>query len=271
MSGQANGGLVVGFERCERELLARAPDAARTAYGRWTRRPGYGRVVAFVHAFEHRHLFRVTAEDLERVKRESEHALGDVRSEEQMPDVENFTCPFALQHLFHFWIETHGRLPLWQEWWAWMWRDACRGFVQPVALSVGWAEAGAARREAIRRAVRWRLGKFYYSAFREVEALTRLRVEHGLPLRYHLLADVLLRVDYWLGDAAVCVYFPNPRYRDGRRGRKPPASRFVGGEGSPFGVLHLGIERQGFGRFWTADAESLRSAAEQIRALAGRV
>lgn len=255
---------MVSFERCREEVLDRAGAPAHAAYEAWKRRDGYEKVVAFVHGFAHRHLFRVTVGDLDHVKRESEHALGDVQTEEQLAVIEDLTTPFALQHIFHHWVEAHGRVPLWQEWSAWMWGDACRGFVQPATEAAGWHEADADGRERIRRAIRWRLGKFYYSAFREVEALTRLREEHGLALRYHLLADVLLRIDFWLGDAAVCVYFPNPKYRSGRAGRKPPASRFVGGAASPFTVLHLGIERQGHGRFWTADPRSLEATARTI-------
>ncbi|MBM85285.1 MAG: hypothetical protein CMM47_04610 [Rhodospirillaceae bacterium] len=51
--------------------------------------------------------------------------------------------------------------------------------------------------DRIEDAVRWRLGKFYYSAVREVDLLISINAA-GIPLKYHLVADVLLRVDYWV-------------------------------------------------------------------------
>lgn len=257
--------MTVCFDDCKRELLERGGAPARRAYDRWRRREGYEKVVAFVHETEHRHLFAVTPEHLDEVKRRSEHALGDVQSTEQLPRVEDFTCPFALQHLFHDYLERHERVPTWQEWNEWMWGPACRGFVLPLLDSLGWADASSPERGAFERATRWRLGKFYYSAVREVELLTRLRVEHGVPLKYHVLADVLLRADFWLGDVVVCTYFPNPTYRDRKAGRKPPAQRYLGQAEPPLSILHVPVERQGFGTFWSISDASLLRLADAVR------
>lgn len=94
--------------------------------------------------------------------------------------------------------------------------------------------------------------------------LTRMREEHGIPLRYHVLANVLLRADFWIGDVILCTYFPNPKYRSGDTGRKPPAERFLGDADPPLEILDVEVERQGFGNFWTLSAESLRDAAREI-------
>lgn len=110
------------------------------------------------------------------------------------------------------------------------------------------------------------MGKFYYSAVRELDVQVRLREEHGLPLRYHLLADLLLRTDYWLGDALVCVSFANPKYREQEAGCRPPAAVFLGLAAPPFTIHHIGIERQGFGNFWIASDESLVALARRLGA-----
>lgn len=239
-------------------------------YRRWRRKPGFGEVVEFVESFEHRYLFEITLNEIEAVKQRSEHALDDVRKEEQLPEVEDFTCPFAFQHLFHRYVEEERALPAWQEFAAWMNGPAARFYAKPLLDRTGWHTADSKRRRQLKRAYRWRLGKAYYSAFREVELLTRLRDEHGLPVRYHLLADVLLRVDFWLDDALVCAYFPNPKYRSGDGGRKPPAARFFTAAEPPFEILDVEVSRQGYGNFWAVDGKSVRQAAQALgRARAG--
>ena len=252
----------VSFADCRRELLDRAGPAGRAAYDHWRRTRGE-EVVGFVEGFTHEHLFRVTAEEVRATLHASEHALGDVRSREQLAVVEDFTCPYALEHVFHRFVEERRRLPTWQCFRRWVREEVPEMWFGPLrAALAGWS--GGQSREQLGRAARWRLGKFYYSAMREVELLARLRAT-GLPLRYHLLADCLLRVDFWSGDTLVCTYFPNPRYRDGDTGRKPQASRFFP-PGGPFRVLHAGIERQGFGEVWLASGRAARALARELGA-----
>lgn len=257
---------MTSFEDCRRELLVRGGPAAQSAYRAWLARPGYEAVHEFVHSFTHTYLASVTPKELADVRSRSAHALGDVRTEEQLQEVEDWTTPFAFQHLFHRFLETERHAPTWQEFSAWLNGDAAAFFVQPLLSHVGWDEAGKERRVKLRRAFRWRLGKFYYSAMRELELFARLRHEYGLPLRYHLLADVLLRVDFWLNGDVVCVYFANPKYRDRDQGRKPPAERFLSTADPLFNIHHVAIERQGYGNFWVPDDASIRKLAKTLGA-----
>lgn len=96
----------------------------------------------------------------------------------------------------------------------------------------------------VKRAIRWRLGKFYLSAIRELDLLTRLR-ELGVPLRYQLPEDVLLRLDFWTET----------------RDRQVPAERFF----PAIEVSHLKIERQRYGRPSLATDEAVRLLAEQLQ------
>lgn len=219
---------MTSFEDCRRELLARGGAPAQRAYDVWLRRRGYGAVHTLVHGFRHAYLEGITPAQLLDTRARSAHALGDVRTEEQLPEVENWTTPFAFEHLFHRYLEDQRRVPTWQEFSGWLNGEAAAFFVGPLLRGTGWHGADPARKRALKRAYRWRLGKFYYSALRELELYARLRHEYGLPLRYHLLADVLLRTDFWLGDNVVCLYFANPTYRDREAGRKPPAQQFLG-------------------------------------------
>ena len=255
----------VGFGDCKRELLDRAKGRALEEYRRWRRQPGYGEVVDFVETFEHKYLFETTMSEISAVKRRSEHALGDVEKEEQLPEVENFTCPFAFQHLFPFYIEEKRSLPTWQEFSTWLQGPVTELYTDHLLNRTGWHEADKKRRLRLKRAYRWRLGIAYYSALREVELLTRWRDEYSLPVRYHLLADVLLRVDFWLGDALVCTYFPNKKYRSGTRGRKLQAARLFSAAEPPFKILDIEVPRQGRGNLWSLNKEAVQRSAQYLR------
>jgi len=155
-------------------------------------------------------------------------------------------------------------VPSWEEFDAYMHHEARSKWLEPLLQALpSFPEvrdliAKLGREEAwkhVQRAIRWRLGKFYLSAIRELDLFTRLR-EMGFPLNYHLLADVLLRVDFWTGKTLVCVFFENTKYR----GRKPPAERFF----QAFDIVHMKIARQGFGRFWIAADVAVKELAEQV-------
>ncbi|MDB5045718.1 MAG: hypothetical protein JWQ08_1768 [Deinococcus sp.] len=254
------------FETCRLELLERGGLPAQTAYRRWLQRPGYGAVHRLVQHFEHRYLAEISCDLLNDVRARSEHALGTVAASEQLPEVEDWTTPFAFQHLFHWYLEQERQVPTWQEFRAWLNGPSAEFFIGPLLLHVHWAESSPDRKVRLRRAFQWRLGKFYYSAMRELELLVQLRAQYGLPVRYHLLADVLLRTDFWLGDDVICVYFANPRYRDQHGGRKPPAAQFLGQADPPFRIHHIAIERQGFGNFWVASPASVAALARILGA-----
>jgi hypothetical protein len=267
--GQDTENAAVGFDDCRRELLDRAGGQALREYRSWRERPGYGEVVEFVENFTHRYLFEITPDQAMSVVRRStgprDHALGDVASKEQMKEVENATVPFAFQHLFHRYIEEKRALPSWREFGAWLKGPAAQFWLKPLMKKTGWRKADEGRRERLGRAYRWRAGKAYYSAFREVELLARLRTIYGLPIRYHVLADVLLGVDFWLGDILVCIYFPNEKYRSGGAGRKVhPSVRFAAAD-PPFDVMDIRVERQGYGKFWLVSDDSVERIALALR------
>lgn len=253
----------VSFEDCFSELVERGGPAARNAYDAWRRRPGYEHVVEFVERFRHEKLFEITTQDVIETIRETEHALGDVPKEAQIREIEDFTCPFALQHIFHRFIEGTGDIPTWQRFWRWMERQARPHWldkIEPLRENL----LSQYDQKRIDDAIRWRLGKFYYSAIREVDLLITLR-EKGVDLKYHILADVLLRVDFWTGSTLVCTYFPNKRYREGQGGRKPPAEQFFAGSRAPFNVVDFEIDRQGFGRTWLVSDAAKDRLAQLLR------
>ncbi len=256
--------MQVGFGDCKRELLNRAGGRALERYHEWRARPGYGEVVDFVENFTHRYLYELDPARIRSVAQRSEHALGDVQAKEAMDEVENCTTPFAFQHMFHRYIEQKRALPTWQEFGAWLKGPAARLWLGPLMERTGWCRADGRRREQLGRAYRWRAGKAYYSSFREVDLLARLRTEYGVPVHYHILADVLLGTDFWLGDNLVCVYFPNEKYRSGGAGRKPHPSKYFATADPPFGITDIEVQRQGFGKFWLVSPKSVEHVARTL-------
>ena len=254
--------MIVSFADCYESLVVHGGPLCRSTYREWETRPGYGQVVEFVKQFNHLHLFGVTPEHIDRVIATTEHALGDVAASEQIPEIEDFTCPFAFEHLFHRYIERTKRVPTWQQFWRWMDRQARPHFLDRLAPLRRQLRQGYTH-QRIDNAIRWRLGKFYYSALREVDVLAALHAR-GVPLKYHVLADVLLRVDYWIGQTLVCIYFPNQAYRSGDSGRKPKAAQLFSGSHPSFKVVDFQVRRQGFGRFWRVSDDSKNELADLL-------
>jgi hypothetical protein len=249
------------------ELFDGTKSSAYYRYLNWRNRPGHKEVVKFVEGFRHEHLFRVTVSDIESMKSRSEHALGAVAREESLDEVEDFYAVFALEHIFHKFIEARNTIPTFQEFRNWMMTDAFDLWLGPFQRKYGIQFDPPNPGHPLARALRWRLGKFYYSAVREVEVLVKLRERHGVPLKYHLLADVLLRVDFWSGRTLLCIYFPNSKYRDKDAGRKPPASTVFGDRLSHFRIIDCPLQRQGYGRFWTVSDRSIAGLASDILGL----
>ncbi len=238
----------IDYQACYDGLVARGGATAIDAVAHWEKRRDLAEVIPFVKSFAHEALFQITSDEVRCVLDKTEHALGDVESNEQLAFVENFSCPFALHHLFHRLVERTCSLPTWQRFWRWMNNQAKDKWIDPLWHSARLNLKNISNEE-IERAIRWRMGKFYYSAIREIEFLSSMR-ERNIDLNYHVLADVLLRADFWTKDHIICIYFPNKIYRTEISGRKPPASRFFESASPPFNIIDFGVESFGYGRAW---------------------
>jgi hypothetical protein len=256
--------MQVSFKSCCEDLLRPGALGAHYAIQRWRGNSLYRDVIPFVENFTHRYLFELGNGTVRDIVARSSHALGDVQSTEQLEEVENFHTPFALQHLFHWYVEAHRSLPTWTEFRDWMvLGDAAPHWHQLLKLMIG-PNPTDEKRFRWARAARWRLGKFYLSTMREIDLLVQLRAE-GLDARYHILADVLFRADFWVGNLIVSLYFPNPNFRQGKeQGRKPPAEKFFEGATPQFQFVHFPVDRQGFGNVWWASDVSIRELKKVI-------
>lgn len=146
--------------------------------------------------------------------------------------------------------------------WSWLTVGAGKPFyIAEIQRQFRWTTITDAERAHLKDAAQWRLGKFYYSAFRELELFTKLRLRYHLPVKYHLLADVLLRADLWKEKTVISLYFGNSQYRQGAQGRKRQPQYFLE---NGFRFLEVTLPRQGFGKFWRVDNESIAEVALRL-------
>lgn len=215
----------------EREIVARGGEAARRHRDQWLDRarwnPAYVDIRGFVTAHDHAALFSLGLDDVRRVTRDPDpalrtaHAIGDVRwHEEGVRRTEKFATPWTLIYLLHGLMARMGTLPRWQDFDRFL-RGAARArYYGPFTEHYGYATRPESEVAALERGFRYRAGNAYYSFLREVDVITRLRREHGLPVRYHLLADAHFKIDFWVGHVLVAMFVRNPAYRQGAQGRK---------------------------------------------------
>ena len=137
--------------------------------------------------------------------------VGVRKGDWMLPDVENLTGGLPLALGFGRFVEEHGRIPKWSEAADWFMRPE----QAPIFFGPAWDlyrsmdEAARPAPWRWKRAINWRIGNAYLSFVREMDFLSRMIHDHGVPLRMHILADAVLKVDFWVGRHAVCLFIPN--------------------------------------------------------------
>ncbi len=253
--------MKVSFDDCIQELVTNSREAKERFQAWENRAQKYAQdprkkqlqheFIKKVKSLVHEYLFQITTGEIEGVLKKSEHALGNLdRKRDSLPEVENFDTPFALQYFFHALLEKNRSIPTFQQF-----RDSMEGQFRPYYIGdlVNRLQATPYSKEQKQRAVWWRLGKSYYSNFRELYVLAWLREKHGLILKYHLFADLVLAVDGWLGNKVLCIRVPNKKYLD--RKKKPPRN---------FHVIEVDIPNQGYGVLWRPKDDQMERIARKF-------
>jgi hypothetical protein len=239
--------------------------SARSFLEAWRQQPDKAAVVPFVEAAVTRTVYALAPADVEDACRRTEHALGDIRKETAgaVDAIVDWHPAFAFQHVLHYVLEATGGIPTYQDVRAFCRNDsqARAMLAEPAVERVRLAENLGATRQDARDAMRWRVGNAYLSFLRELYVLTLLR-EEGLNARYHVLADVLLRVDFWADDLCFSLFVRSPRFMTAAGGRKIPAPSVLADGPFRFAQLELPIRHE-YGRVHLPDrAEVLRAAQD---------
>lgn len=242
--------------------------SARTRLDTWLSDPHKKAVIPFVRQAVTRVPYSIAPEDVESVCERTEHALGEVkrRTAESVRPIVDWHPAFAFEHVLHHATETLGRVPTYDEFRVFTDEDPAANamLLGPAREQVRLAVRAGHSLEAARASMRWRVGNAYLSYLRELYVLTTLR-SLGIDVQYHLLADVLLRVDCWLDDTCVGIYVSNRKFRAEMSGRKPRAQSVLGG--APFRYVELDLPTQHvFGVVHLPAREKIAAAAAAIRA-----
>lgn len=245
---------VVTAEQVERHFVRSA--RTRALVSRWAERHGDDGVVPAVREHRSRVVNAVTLKEVEDVCTGTEHALGTVRWKDvkDVRSIRDWTCPFAVSHVFHFITEAVGTIPTYQQF-----REASES---PRFRDMLWTPAAQAIDARIRAgtppriaygAMKWRIGNFYYSFLREQWVHAYLRM-WGVTTRQHPLADALFGVDGWADDKVISLFIGNRIYRSADDGRKRTPRDHLHGSRPPFTFISMELSAPNeFGRVHLPD------------------
>lgn len=172
-------------------------------------------------------LYTLAPSDIVKATFDTEHSLGDVSAAEARHKdnrrIASFSPSLPMILVLHDLMERLGRIPLWQDFVEHLFTDHRMGlgdFVNligidfPRSISSLWVHPQM-------RAVRYRLGNAHYSFIREIGAISGLRTDHDLDIRYHPHIDVNWKADMVCGRVRVELFVPNEEYKDdASKGRK---------------------------------------------------
>ena len=250
-------------------------DEARRQLEEWSNDPSRRETVV-PHVLAHRTqaLYKISLDDVGAIRRKrggDDHALGEIKrwQAERVQRIVNWYPGFAFTHVFHYALEQIGHLYTWQEF-----RWFC--FDDPKANAMLWSPAKQENAECMRhqgwsyddvyKAMRWRVGNFYYSFIREVHVIAWLRA-HGLEVRSHPLADALYRVDAWHERTALSIYVGNKKFKEGDKcGRKPRPEKILKGADPEFSFYSMELApADEYGIVYLATEAALQKVANDLR------
>lgn len=223
-----------------------------------------------VKAFVHRRLFTVGTDEVLEAYRRTEHALGNLeKSIDQRKAIEDASWPHSFSLFFHTLLEETGRIPLWQEFWAACWEGRFRPHFRDLIDDLLRLEAKNNKvhsseleisNMAKEHSAHWRLGKYYYSALRELYLQAALREWWGIEIKYHLIADVRFFIDGWTNSGTLlCLRLPND-FESRKNGPEKYAAAGIN-------VFRVGAQWGRRGHLWLPTNEHVNEVAANIRAV----
>ncbi|MBF6063869.1 hypothetical protein IU500_31165 [Nocardia terpenica] len=202
----------------------------------------------------------------------TQHALGNVRKEEaeKIELIRDWFPDFAFTHVFHLMLEEEKRLYKWEEFYDWCQGENVRRWLwEPAQEMVRQAQVQGFTYRHASDAMRWRVGNFYYSFLRELYVLAMLR-EHGLPMKFHPLADALFRADAWCENVLLELFIGNRTFKSGNDGRKRKTEDYFADQ-PKFEVVRFEMRLQRkFGTVHVPSSEQIDRCAKLIECAVGR-
>jgi len=203
----------VSWQDAEAEVMPLLGPGGKSMLSWWReKRPS---AVEPMQGFVHRRIFDVRPEQVEPLLNPPierwPYPLGATKEGWRIKAVEDMTGGEPLVLAMHRFVETHGRVPSWPDVKAWM----SEPHVLPTFVGPAWQmyhglpEELRPSQKRWMKAITWRIGKAYLSFLREMDFLSRMIHRHGIPIRSHVVVDSVLKIDFWYGSSAVCLYIKN--------------------------------------------------------------
>lgn len=243
-------------------------DGAVREYERWRRHPRRRRVVPAVENHRTRVLYTLTPQDVEEVCKNTEHALGEVKSSRvaRVRGARDWNPDFAFTHLLHFYLEKYKSLPTWQDFRRFL-LETAEGYEMLGRQATEYRNSLVNDHVSIElatEAIRWRVGNSYYGILRDIYTIVQLR-SYGLDVRAHPLADALFRVDAWAGTSLLSLRVRNALFRDAHGGRKIPAEKLLHDEHPRFSFQPIELEpAEKFGVVHLPKQDEIQQVAQRL-------
>jgi len=203
----------VSWPDAEAEVMPLLGPRGKSMLSWWRDKRPYA--VEPMQGFVHRRIFDVRPEQVEPLLNPPierwPYPYGANKEGWEIEAVENMTGGEPLVLAMHRFVEEHGRVPSWPDVKAWMSEpDVLPTFVGPAwQMYHGMPEGLRPTHKRWMMAITWRIGKAYLSFLREMDFLSRMIHRHGIPMRSHVVVDSVLKLDFWYGRSAVCLYIKN--------------------------------------------------------------
>ncbi len=205
--------------------------------------------------FEVHALWQSAPERIEQTARTSSHALGNIAASENRAVIRDAYTDWAMEFLFHDFIETFAYVPTWDDFRDYIVSSRPVDWYRPMRV-IGLSQG--LRGEVLDRALQWRLGNAWMSSLRVAHLLVSLRHVYNIPVKYHPLVDVLLRVDGWHGNHLIDLRVPNLMEL------RKSDPRLVFAEHG-FSFHQSDVRRQGYGHVWLASKSYIEDLAYFLR------
>jgi hypothetical protein len=184
---------------------------AATLKNRW------GLIHSGMMSFVHRRMYTVTLTEIDEVIKKTQKPFGGTdRRDREHGFLHDATTPSPINLILHSLMERIGRIPLWQDFEAYL-RSHPMILISYIADFTGLpleTFSGDWLSFKVGRALRFRLATAYNSFIRELHFRACLAERHGVFLCHHFLLDAEFKIDFTYRDTAIELYLASKSYKD---------------------------------------------------------
>ena len=226
------------------------------------------RIRGRMEQFVHRRLYTVTLAEIEDALGRTDPPFGGTTKDDRKAgNMGNQTSPAPLNLILHSLMEKLDRVPLWQDFEAYL-------RANPSMFLVYTAHAQSRPLEELTgdwlgfplgRALRFRLATAYNSFIRELHLRAAMDEVHGLWLTHHFMLDAVWKVDFLHGDTGIEIYLDSGYKDEEGEGRKRTCFSMNPDRNVLKVLLKTRHDAGSYDRPWLVDDSSISDTARRLR------